>query len=147
MRRKLFVLCQIGMFILLSGSGFCQKVVQERPYRDAFLEAYDNYQNKNYALSFEQFSTFIEAYCDNDNAFLQDAFFFKAAASCQMMNNDADALLLSYINRYPQSLHTNDAYFLLANFYTQNNQYDKALSVYRQMNTSVLDQEKKYEYA
>lgn len=147
MRRNLFVLCQVGMLILLSGNVFCQEVKQEKPLQEAFSEAYDNYKNKNYALSFEQFSSFIEMNVDKESVFSQDAMFYRAAASCKMMNKDADVLLSEYISEHPHSLHTNDAYFLLADFYVQNNQYDKSLEVYRQINTSILDQEKKFEYA
>ncbi len=147
MRKNLFGFCQVAILILLSSNGFSQKVMPERHLPESFSQAYDSYKNRNYALSFEQFSNFIDENKGKNSGYLQDAMFYRASASCQMMNQDADVLLSEFIASYPQSVHTNEACFLLANFYAQSNQYDKAMSVYTRMNTSLLNQEEKYEYA
>ena len=146
MRKNVFILCCLGMVILLNHSVFSQKITIEKSYPEAFLRAYDNYVNKNYAASFEQFSALVEQTPQDREELLQDIMFYRASSAYEMMNKDADALLCEFISLCPQSAHCNEAYFLLANFYARGERYDQAIEVYSKMNVAILNQDDKFEY-
>ena len=146
MRKNVFILCCLGMVILLNHSAFSQKITIEKSYPEAFLRAYDNYVNKNYAASFEQFSALVEQTPQDREELLQDIMFYRASSAYEMMNKDADALLCEFISLCPQSAHCNEAYFLLANFYARGERYDQAIEVYSKMNVAILNQDDKFEY-
>ena len=146
MRKNVFILCCLGMVILLNHSAFSQKITIEKSYPEAFLRAYDNYVNKNYAASFEQFSALVEQTPQDREELLQDIMFYRASSAYEMMNKDADALLCEFISLCPQSAHCNEAYFLLANFYSRGERYDQAIEVYSKMNVAILNQDDKFEY-
>ena len=97
---------------------------------DDLKQAFESYYSKNYSLSFEQFSSYIEKHKANYNLSLEDAYFFQASCAYQMMNNDTDKLLLDFINTFKQSNRVNDAKFLLANHYVRNQEFPKAETIY-----------------
>ena len=113
---------------------------------DDLKQAFENYNSKNYSLSFEQFSDYIEKNKANNTLSLEEAYFFQASCAYEMMNNDTDKLLLDFINSFQESHRINDAKFLLANHYVRNQQFDKAETVYSQIDTKTLPQNTKYEY-
>ena len=82
---------------------------------DDLKQAFENYNSKNYSLSFEQFSDYIEKNKANNTLSLEEAYFFQASCAYEMMNNDTDKLLLDFINSFQESHRINDAKFLLAN--------------------------------
>ena len=109
-------------------------------------QAFENYHNKNYSLSFEQFTNYIEKNKTNETLSLEEAYFFQASCAYELMNNDTDKLLFDFINSFKESHRVNDAKFLLANHYMRNQQFEKAESIYSQINVKTLPQSTKYEY-
>lgn len=139
--KKLFIATNLFLipFIL-----FAQKT--EIKKTDDLKQAFENYESKNYSLSFEQFSNYIEKNKTNNTLSLEDAHFFQASCAYELMNNDTDKLLIDFINNFEESHRVNDAKFLLANHYVRNQQFDKAESIYSQINIKTLPQNTKYEY-
>lgn len=113
---------------------------------DDLKQALENYHSKNYSLSLEQFTSYIEKNKANNTLSLEDAYFFQASCAYELMNNDTDKLLLDFINNFQESHRVNDAKFLLANHYMRNQQFEKAESIYSQINIKSLPQSTKYEY-
>ena len=79
---------------------------------DDLKQALENYHSKNYSLSLEQFTSYIEKNKANNTLSLEDAYFFQASCAYELMNNDTDKLLLDFINNFQESHRVNDAKFL-----------------------------------
>lgn len=139
--KKLFIVTNLFLipFVL-----FAQKTDIKKT--EDLKQAFENYHNKNYSLSFEQFTNYIEKNKTNETLSLEEAYFFQASCAYELMNNDTDKLLFDFINSFKESHRVNDAKFLLANHYMRNQQFEKAESIYSQINVKTLPQSTKYEY-
>lgn len=135
-------LCLFGFVQTLSA----QKTDMSKPENELFSRALENYDNRNYSLSFEQFQRYIHEHGNERDVVLEDACYYRAASAYMMMNRDADRLIKDFIEMYPASSRNNDAKFLLANYYVQNRQYDKASEIYTTVRVESLSQDRKYEY-
>ncbi len=113
---------------------------------DELKQAIDNYYGKNYSLSFEQFTNYIEKNKANNTLSLEEAYFFRASCAYEMMNNDTDKLLSDFIATYKESHRANDAKFILANHFVRNQEFEKAAKIYSQIDINTLPQAQKYEY-
>ena len=93
--KKLFIVTNLFLipFVL-----FAQKTDIKKT--EDLKQAFENYHNKNYSLSFEQFTNYIEKNKANETLSLEEAYFFQASCAYELMNNDTDKLLFDFINSF-----------------------------------------------
>lgn len=145
-RYYLSILCVFALAMLCFGRADAQKVTLQTPYPQSFIEAYGDFEAKNYSAAYDRFGAFLLDNPKAEESLRERATYYRAVSSCQLMNKDADMLLSDFIRMYPNSSFVNPAYFLLADFYCREEQYDKAEEVFKKMDITSLDTQERYEY-
>lgn len=144
MRKNITKLLIVSSLLVLPFIVSAQKT--EITKSDDLKQAFENYYEKNYSLSFEQFTNYIEKNKNSNSFALEEAYFFQASCAYEMMNNDTDRLLSDFIKNFNESHRVNDAKFLLANHFMRNQNFNKAAKIYANININTLPQDSKYEY-
>ncbi len=145
--KRLFrsVIWGVGLSIWAVAGTQAQEVLMKTPLPQGFMEAYDDYSAKNYSVSAQEWSELARLYPQRADVAEMSAF-YRSAAACELRNKDADVLLTDFLNSYPHSSMCNEAYFLLADFYSREQNFVLSSQVYEKMDPSRLSQDKKYEY-
>ncbi len=122
-----------------------QKVLMKTPLPQDFATAYSDFDAKNYSIAAEEFERLTKEF-PQDELLAEKSAFYRAAAASELRNSDADVQLMNFVKIYPESSLCNEAFFLLADYFSREKDFDKASEVYEKMDVSRLSQERKYEY-
>ncbi len=100
-----------------------------------------------YAAAASQFSQVEKAYTTNTNrnpsnadlsSLKADAQYYNALCALALANDDAEDLMLNFINQHPESPKTKQAFFEIGRFYFEKENYTSALSWFTKVNSYNL---------
>ncbi|GAB4251845.1 MAG: tetratricopeptide repeat protein [Vicingaceae bacterium] len=114
--------------------------------------------NKTYNTALELFDkekygaaqeAFVATYnlCENKlSEMAVNAKYYEALCCLNLFNNNAEGLLIEFVNNYPESPKTKWAYFDLGNYFFRKKKYKEALAWYDKLDVYDLNSEKWAEY-
>lgn len=153
-RFKIGVIVSIA-FLCVGNSIDAQNTNQDWDFSTQLNKANDNFQNRNYADAWNDYSLLIKQYQsvtidkylnDNQSNEVSDLYFNRALCAYYLMNNDVDVLFKEYITLFPNSSRNTQAVFYMANWYIQKADYNNALQTYQQIDPETLSQTEQLEY-
>lgn len=153
-RFKIGVIVSIA-FLCVGNSIDAQNTNQDWDFSTQLNKANDNFQNRNYADAWNDYSLLIKQYQsvtidkylnDNQSNEVSDLYFNRALCVYYLMNNDVDVLFKEYITLFPNSSRNTQAVFYMANWYIQKADYNNALQTYQQIDPETLSQTEQLEY-
>lgn len=120
--------------------GYTQKTEILQKGNSLYKEGVELFALEKYSAAFSVFSAMIDHYKDYpDRLDVADAYYYRGLCGIKLYNNDADALLLDFIHRYPSNSKVNTAYFQVGNFYSSNKQYSRAQKMYERTDIAKLN--------
>ena len=63
-----------------------------------------------------------------------------ARCAAELRDNEAEQILLAFIRRYPESVHVNDVRFMLAMYYCEREEYQKARTYLDRVSYNALNE-------
>ena len=82
----------------------------------------------------------------DEEVLLRHIDFELARCAFELKDNSAEQTLLAFLRRYPESVHANDAQFMLAMYYCEKNEHSKALACLNEVSYEALTSENKERY-
>lgn len=104
-----------------------------------YYQAINLYHNKAYAAAQESFSK-VKKQFDPFSEMKANCDYYIAIAAIKMEQPNAEQLVTTFVENYPNSTKRNDAYMDVANFYYDNAQYAQALKWLQKVNSNNLSQ-------
>ena len=66
--------------------------------------------------------------------------------AAELRDNEQEQIMLAFLRRYPESVHTNDVYFMLAMYYCEREEYNKARQYLDNISYKALTEEHRERY-
>lgn len=129
MKKHLFLFLIVGMTI----QAHAQSTIYQNSMEKNFNEAFELYQKDLYSASKYSFEYLKEKPLDGDKKV--DIDFYHAASALHLGNPDAPSLLNDFLLTYPHEPKSNDAAYILGDFYFGKRNYREAIENFRLVNT------------
>lgn len=143
MKKYLFTwLAACSMF--LSAPVFSQQtnIYTEPEYR--YKMACDLFLKEKYSAAKEQFAKALNG--DLSDASRQDAMYYIGVSAAELFHPDAEPLLLSFLEKYPQSIKASLAHFQLGRIYYKQKKYRDAIKHFEATDVAYLKNDEATEY-
>ncbi|MEZ5070843.1 MAG: tetratricopeptide repeat protein [Bacteroidales bacterium] len=119
----------------------------ERTYGDnAFREGLDLYEKEKYGAAREVFGEYLASDPESRSTLHDEAAFYQAMSAVELRNDDAEYLVHSFLARFPESSHVDEAAFRLADYFYDKNNWAQAISWYNRVDRHHLSREDLSEY-
>ena len=141
--KSLLVIAIMAMFV---PSVFAQKTATDEAVRQMYRQAVDLYEKEKYASAQNLFDKLAVDAATVDEQMASEACFYGAVCAEKLNNKDADFRLTEFLRLYPQSKHTNMAYFYLGNYHYSVGDYPKALKYYKKVQSREVEYGHRSEY-
>ena len=128
----------------ISATGLSQDNLSASPGRLLFAKGIELIEHKNYAAAREVFSDYLKNTSKSDPLY-SEAAFNHAFASVSMGHSDGEKLIDDFILGNPNDPRAATAYFELANFFYEDNNYSKAAAYFKRADLSLLEIQKQVE--
>ena len=137
---------RILLIVLAFGVNIHQKIIAQEPEVDLQMQHYQTalqiYKANSYARAYESFSRLQSEIKDVNSLVAINTRYYKSRSAMQLYHNDAEALMISFLNDYPNSTLYFEACRNLADYYFQKRAYPNALIYYQQIDITQI--RKKY---
>lgn len=110
-----------------------------------FKNAYHLFTKQKYAQAQQLFEKYIHAK-NKHLTYVSDAKFYSALCAFELFNEDAEQLLVDFINQYPESPKIKMAYFTLGSWYYRKKKYKESIQFFEKTETHDLTNEQLAEY-
>ena len=145
MIRKIFpFLLMLALFFPLAGTA------QKTPVHDdpdaIYRLALDLYEKEMYGAARELFEQVISQTNDNSNEIRVSALYYSGVCAAELFNPDAEALLLTFVDRHPSHPQQNFARFQLGNVKYRDRKYRDAARWFASVRVYELEPSRREEY-
>lgn len=144
--QKFKVLLVIALLAMSAPMVLAQKSSNEEAVRQLYRQALDLYQKEKYASAQNLFDKLAAEAAAADQQMAGEATYYGAVCAEKLGNKDADFRLTEYLRLYPQSSHSNMAYFYLGNYHYAQGDYDKALRYFAKVPAREVEYGHRSEY-
>ena len=136
----------LTLCLLLSNQANGQQslVFQER-YPD-FENALELFQKEKFTSAQAYFEKTIENISDVHSEVRIEAEYYQALCAIHLFHSNANALLKKFIEKHPESVHINSAYFQLANYMFRKKDYEEVLEWLGKLHPLDLSEKERAEY-
>ena len=133
---------RILLIILAFGMNVHQRVVAQQPVADLQMQLYQSalqiYKANSYARAYESFSRIESEISDRNSLVATNTRYYKSRSAMQLFHKDAEDLMKSFLNDYPNSTMYYEACRNLADYYSQKRDYTSALVYYQQIDIAQI---------
>lgn len=144
---KTFRTTVIAAALLLFGLfSTAQKTLVHSQPSALFEDANDLYAKEKYAAARQTYTQVVSLVDDKENPISIESEFYAAVCAYELLNRDADALFIDYINQHPENSYVKLSWFYLGNIYYRDKNYKKAINAYPNTNERVLSEDQLAEY-
>lgn len=128
------------LFLYYFSCGYSQKTEILQKAHTLYQDGVELFSLEKYTAAFAAFTEMIELHKNSSERLdVADACYYRGCCAIKLYNNDADALMLDFIHRYPSNSKVNTAYFQVGNFYSANKQYNEARAMYEKTDITKLN--------
>ena len=133
---------RILLIVLAFGINSHQRIVAQEPEADLQMQHYQSalqiYKANSYARAYESFSRLESEIRDVNSLVATNTRYYKSRSAMQLFHKDAEALMKSFLNDYPNSTLFYEACRNLADYYFQKRAYANALIYYQQIDIAQI---------
>ena len=105
----------------------------------AFYRGEDLFDKKQFAAARITFESFLEQQKGETHAFVVKASYHQALSALSLFHTDAEALLTSHLNQFPESPYKNPSFIALGNLAFDRENFQDAIGWYTKVNVSEVD--------
>lgn len=136
-----------SVFIFFVGfSGYAQKTAIYDQPSEFYQSALALYNKQQYGPSQNLFQKSIDLVSDPYSIMRINAEYYKALCAVELFNDDAELLLLQFINKHPESMHIKHIYFQLGVFQYRKKGYKRSLHSFQKVDVYDLTKEEQIEF-
>jgi len=110
-----------------------------------YRKALDLYNRGLYANSQKLFEEYIKISDRDVNHLKTESEFYRAMCAIELDNNDAEYLIVTFINNHPESQKIDLAYFAMGKMQYQQKKYTKSISWLSKIDKNGIDKDKQFE--
>lgn len=141
-RRIVFLVVLLVMGTLT----FAQQTASYSHPDKLFDRAMNLFTKEKYAAAQKQFEQSAKAYAGENTQKLALAEFYKALCSVRLFNNDAEYLITTFINTFPENQRVNQAFFELAKLRYRQERYADAITWFDKVDSDGLSADDRAEF-
>lgn len=147
MFNKNLIFSTLLLFSLLQASElYAQKSKIHTFSEKNFYKGFELYENEKYGAARHFFNKALQKEGPDKSDLMAGARFYRAMCAVELFNNDAEFLVLEFVNKNPESSHINEAWFRLADYMYKKKNYSKALEYYDLTDRFKLNEEQLSQY-
>lgn len=143
---KLFSWFQTVCVLLLHTGVFAQESSSYTHPSLSFRKGLELYQRGLYGDAQKMFEKVHDELGPGTSQYKSDAEFYRAMCAIELTNDDAEFLIGSFINNYPESQKVNEAYFEMGKLRYGEKKYHNALYWFEKIDRNALSSDKKSEF-
>jgi TolA-binding protein len=144
MKRYLFLTC-ILLFLTSVDISAQRTEIHKNP-ESIYREALDLYHKHLYSAAFDRFMIVTELVSDRENLVYAESSYHMGVCAYELLNNDAEFRLETFIQDYPENARKELAYFYLANIQYREKRYKKSFEKYSKLDPMLLSDDERLEY-
>jgi TolA-binding protein len=144
MNRQLFLFSAIFLLTVLCLSG--QKTLIHDNPEHIYRQAGELFEKQLYPAAFKRFEQVTALMDDKEDLMYAESIYFMAVCAYELLNNDAEYRLESFIESYPANARSEKAFFYLANVQYREKRYKKAFEKYSKVDPMLLSDDERHEY-
>ncbi len=139
----LIIFTILFLFPIKAGS---QLAYSGKEYSSEFKRGMELFNKQKYPAAIRLFDSYISNPDNTDMLSLADARYYRALASVNLFNPDAEYRMVNFMRTHPESPRINEANLALGNYFYQNKNYRKAITYLEDVNRQELLPEQLPEY-
>ncbi len=139
------LIISIFLLVLSFGSTAQKTAIYDQP-GEYYQDGLALFNKQQYGPSQKMFQNTIEMIQDPYSIMRIDAEYYKALCAVELFNDDAELLLLDFINKHPESMHIKHIYFQLGVFQYRKKGYKRALKSFNKVDVFDLTKEEQVEF-
>lgn len=125
---------------------FSQKTTILTQPNATYNNAMELFDKEKFSAAQEQFASIIKSNTNTKSEVVVNASYYHALCGLNLFNNDAEALLVEFTLKYPESPKTKQAFFHLGNYYFRKKKYEDVLVWLAKIDAYDLSSEEAAEY-
>ncbi len=145
MNRNRFILI-FSFFLIFSFRGGSQAPLTVRELGSEYYRGMELFKKEKYPAAIKLLDSYIKNGTNKDLLTVAEAEYYRSVAALNLFNPDGEYSMVTFIRKYPESPHINEAYMSLGNYFYQNKNYRKAVSYYELVNRQELSSDQLPEY-
>lgn len=111
-----------------------------------FYRAEELFEKEQYGAARIEFRNFINGFNNPNDPQQIKALYYEGIAALELFNNDAVALLETFLRTYPESIYSRTIYFRLGKYFFQKKDFPQSLAWYNKLSGADLDQADRPEF-
>jgi tetratricopeptide (TPR) repeat protein len=144
-RNKIKYLFIYTLLICFSTTYAQKNQVYSFPDRE-FQSAQELYRLEQYGAAKKKFTIVYEAIPEKYDIRKEKSLYYMGICAALLYHEDAEKLIVSFIELYPENSQLNPLWFYLGNYYFAKNSYHKAINAYENIEERLINSENIAEY-
>ncbi|MCO6500187.1 MAG: tetratricopeptide repeat protein [Vicingus serpentipes] len=136
----------VAVLVGFASSTLAQKTTIYTHSNKDYNTALELYDKEKFSAAQEKFLTTLNNITDKKSEVAVNAQYYHALCGLELFNNDAENLLIEFINAYPESPKVKLAYFHLGRYQFRKKKYDEAIVWFAKIDVYDLTNEELAEY-
>ncbi len=133
------VIAEIFLFSFIFNTLICAQQSSFHGHEDSYYKkGLELFGKENYGTAQIFFRKAYDYYSNQNSVLKSDAQYYNALCAVRLFNKDAEYLTLSFIKDNPENPLVNRAYFNLAGYFYDIQEYNNAVSYYRKVDKKLL---------
>ncbi len=126
------------IFALLIGQRAQSQSESIMTFMVSYHSALQSYNESLFAESYDAFLTLEKQVIDPSSLLAVNTSFYKCKSAMQLFHDDALKMMLNFMEMYPNNIHFNEANNIIANYFFQKREYNKAAQYYDFVDENIL---------
>jgi TolA-binding protein len=136
----------IAFSVIFISKSFAQKTGIYTHTNKSYNNALELYDKEKFSAAQEEFAVVLKNIDDKKSEVAVNAQYYHAICGLELFNNDAENLLVEFINTYPESEKVKLAYFHLGRYKFRKKKYDEVIAWFSKIDVYDLTNEELAEY-
>jgi len=111
-----------------------------------YRTAVDLFHKEKFTAAMELFGNIKETISDKEHLMYASCVYHIAVCAYELLNNDAEYKLTSFIQEFSENARTSSARLYLANLYYRDRKYKRALELYKEIDNKMLHTSEQHEF-
>ena len=136
----------IALFLVFSTLSFAQKTATYHHPDDTYKKAAELFNKEQFAAAYNLFDQIIKELKDDNSQMQINSEYYKALCSIELFHDDAETLLMEFLEKYPENANVKHVYFQLGKFRFRKHDYKSAVESFRKVDVYELTKDEKIEF-